>query len=266
MIRIRGLKKALNGQQVLDGVDLDVNEEETLVVMGPSGTGKSVLIKHIVGLFDPDEGEVTVDGISVPDADAEEIAEVRSRISYVFQNSALFDSLSVAENIRLGLPQVECDEDPEGCERKVRESLTHVNLEEDVLQLLPAELSGGMQKRVALARAIVGRKKYVLYDEPTTGLDPVNAARINELIAALRDEIGVASVVVTHDVDSAFYLGDRIAVLSDGRVRAIGTPDELRESDDQAVQQFLTGMRRLTRDRKRTPRDERVTADAAEVP
>ena len=263
MIRIRGLRKILNDQVVLDGIDLDVYEEETLVVMGPSGTGKSVLIKHIVGLFDPDEGEVVVDGISVPDADAEEIEEVRSRISYVFQNSALFDSLTVAENIRLGLAREECESDPEGCDRKVRESLTHVNLDESVLTLLPAELSGGMQKRVALARAIVGRKKYILYDEPTTGLDPVNAARINELIAALRDEIGLASVVVTHDVDSAFYLGDRIALLSEGRIRALGTPDELRASDDEAVQAFLTGMRRLSR-RGATPGGrEPVAAEAS---
>lgn len=253
----------LNEQVVLDGIDLDVYEEETLVIMGPSGTGKSVLIKHIVGLFDPDEGEVVVDGISVPDADAEEIEEVRSRISYVFQNSALFDSLSVGENIRLGLPEELCDREPEECGRRVRESLRHVNLDPSVLPLLPAELSGGMQKRVALARAIVGRKKYILYDEPTTGLDPVNAARINELIAALRDEIGLASVVVTHDVESAFFLGDRIALLSDGRIRALGTPEELRRSEDAEVQQFLTGMRRLSRTEAREGAGEaRVAAEA----
>lgn len=262
MIRIRGLKKTLNDKVVLDGIDLDIYEEETLVVMGPSGTGKSVLIKHIVGLFDPDEGEVVVDGISVPDADAAEIREVRSRISYVFQNSALFDSLSVGENIRLGLSQELCETDPGGCEEKVRESLTHVNLDESVLPLLPAELSGGMQKRVALARAIVGRKKYILYDEPTTGLDPVNAARINELIADLRDEIGLASIVVTHDVDSAFYLGDRIALLSDGRIRALGTPDQLRSTEDEAVQEFLTGMRRLSRADREARRERRVAVEA----
>ena len=246
MIRIRGLKKSLNRQVVLDGVDLDVNEGETVVVMGPSGTGKSVLIKHIVGLFDPDEGTVEVDGVSVPDAGAREIEEVRSKISYVFQNSALFDSLTVGENIRLGLPAEECDADPEGCREKVRESLGHVNLEESVLPLLPAELSGGMQKRVALARAIVGRKKYILYDEPTTGLDPVNAARINELIARLQ-EVGLTSVVVTHDVESAFFLGDRIALLGSGKIRALGTPEELHESEDPVVREFLTGMERLTR-------------------
>lgn len=241
MIRIRGLKKVLNDEVVLDGVDLDVRDGETVVVMGPSGTGKSVLIKHIVGLFDPDAGEVEVDGLSVPGADAQEIEEIRSKISYVFQDSALFDSLTVGENIRLGLPPELCDEDPEGCDRKVRESLTHVNLDASVLPLLPAELSGGMQKRVALARAIVGEKKYILYDEPTTGLDPLNAATINDLVARLQDEIGLTSIVVTHDVASAFYLGDRIALLSDGKVRALGTPEEMRESDDPDVKRFLTG-------------------------
>lgn len=251
MIRIRGLRKSLNDQVVLDGVDLDVHEGETVVVMGPSGTGKSVLIKHVVGLFDPDQGTVEVDGISVPDADGEQIEAVRSQISYVFQNSALFDSLTVGENIRLGLPAEECDRDPEGCRQKVRESLGHVNLDEGVLSLLPAELSGGMQKRVALARAIVGRKKYILYDEPTTGLDPVNAARINELIARLQGEIGLTSVVVTHDVESAFFLGDRIALLGEGKIRALGTPEELHESEDPVVREFLTGMQRLKRERSR---------------
>jgi phospholipid/cholesterol/gamma-HCH transport system ATP-binding protein len=247
MIEIRGLKKTLNDKQILAGIDLEIRETETLVIMGPSGTGKSVLIKHIVGLFDPDEGDVIVDGISVPGADAEEIDQVRSRISYVFQSSALFDSLTVGENIRLGLPPDLCDEEPETCDRKVRESLTHVNLEEDVLGLLPAELSGGMQKRVALARAIVGQKKYILYDEPTTGLDPVNAAVINDLIARLQSEIGLTSVVVTHDVESAFFLGDRIALLADGRIQALGTPQELRESENPRVQEFLRGKTGLTK-------------------
>jgi len=243
MIRIRGLRKILNDRVVLDGIDLDVREGETLVIMGPSGTGKSVLIKHIVGLFDPTAGDVEVDGMSVPRADGRQIEEIRSRISYVFQNSALFDSLTVAENIRLGLPPELCDRDPEECRRRVRDCLVHVNLDESVLPLLPAELSGGMQKRVALARAIVGEKKYILYDEPTTGLDPVNAASIDRLIVRLQDEIGLTSVVVTHDVDSAFFLGDRIALLSRGKIRALGTPDELRQSEDPDVCRFLTGGR-----------------------
>ncbi len=239
MIEIRGLKKTLNRKRVLDGVDLEVPERETLVIMGPSGTGKSVLLKHIVGLMDPDEGDVIVDGISVPRANARQIAEVRSRISYVFQNSALFDSLTVQENVRLGLAEGYCRDREAECRRRVRESLEQVNLDLTVLGLLPAELSGGMQKRVALARAIIGRQKYILYDEPTTGLDPVNASVINELIAQLNREVEATSVIVTHDVESAFFLADRIALLSDGKVRAHGTPDELRSSRDHAVRRFL---------------------------
>ncbi len=239
MIEIRGLRKTLNRKRVLDGVDLDIPERETLVIMGPSGTGKSVLLKHIVGLMDPDEGDVLVDGISVRDADARRIAEVRSRVSYVFQNSALFDSLDVEANVRLGLAEGRCRGRQAECRRLVLEALEHVNLEPSVLPLLPAELSGGMQKRVALARAIIGKQKYILYDEPTTGLDPVNASVINELIARLNREVDATSVIVTHDVDSAFYLADRIALLSDGRVRAEGTPEELRNSRDHAVRRFL---------------------------
>ena len=239
MIEIRSLRKNLNGKQVLDGVDLVVNEGEVVVVMGPSGTGKSVLLKHIVGLFDPDEGDVLVDGMSVPGADGRSIKRIRSRISYVFQNSALFDSLSVEGNILLGLPEDECRRPDVDCGARVREALEHVNLGPEVLSLLPAELSGGMQKRVALARAVVGRQRYILYDEPTTGLDPLNASNINELIARLQKEIGSTSVIVTHDVDSAFYLADRIAVLSEGVIQAIGTPEELRTTPDPRVQRFL---------------------------
>ena len=239
MIEIRSLRKRLAGKQVLDGVDLVVREGESVVVMGPSGTGKSVLLKHIVGLFDPDEGDVLVDGMSVSQADGRTIKQIRSCISYVFQNSALFDSLTVEGNILLGLPEDHCKRPGVDCRQLVREALEHVNLGPEVLELLPAELSGGMQKRVALARAVVGRQRYILYDEPTTGLDPLNAANINELIARLKHEIGSTSVIVTHDVDSAFFLADRIAVLSDGIVQAIGTPEELRTSPDPRIQRFL---------------------------
>lgn len=239
MIEIRGLRKELNGKWVLNGVDLDIHEGMSLVIMGPSGTGKSVLLKHIVGLFDPDDGELLVEGKSVPRANGKQIREIRSRISYVFQNAALFDSLTAGQNIQLGLSPEECRRHDAYSDPRVREAIEHVNLGPDVLTLLPAELSGGMQKRVAIARAIVGRQKYILYDEPTTGLDPVNANVINRLIARLQGDIGATSVIVTHDVDSAFYLGDRIVLLSDGRVQAQGTPTELRESSDPVVQDFL---------------------------
>jgi len=239
MIQIRGLRKKLNDKWVLDGLDLDIHEGMSLVIMGPSGTGKSVLLKHIVGLFDPDEGELLVEGMSVPKANGKQIREIRSQISYVFQNAALFDSLTAGQNIQLGLSPQECRKYDAHQDPRVIEAVEHVNLGPDVLRLLPAELSGGMQKRVAIARAIVGRQKYILYDEPTTGLDPVNANVINRLIARLQGEIGATSVIVTHDIESAFYLGDRIVLMFDGRVQAQGTPTELRESPDPIVQEFL---------------------------
>ncbi len=240
MIHIQGLKKTLNQKRVLDGVHLKIEEGETLVIMGPSGTGKSVLLKHIVGLMDPDEGDVLVDGISVANAGRKEIQQVRERVSYVFQNSALFDSLTIRGNIMLGLPEDRCAQRDDVCEGLVRESLTHVNLEPEVLTLRPAELSGGMQKRVAIARAIVGRQKYILYDEPTTGLDPVNAAVITDLIDHVSHDIEGTTVIVTHDVEAAFTLGDRIVLLSNGRIRAEGTPEQLRHTEDAAVRRFLS--------------------------
>ena len=230
MIEIRDLRKKLNDRWVLDGLDLDIHEGMSLVIMGPSGTGKSVLLKHIVGLLDPDSGEVLVEGMSVPRANGKQIREIRSRISYVFQNAALFDSLTAGQNIQLGLSPEECRKHDAHSDPRVIEAIEHVNLDRDVLRLLPSELSGGMQKRVAIARAIVGRQKYILYDEPTTGLDPVNANVINRLIARLQGEIGATSVIVTHD---------RIVLLSDGRVQAQGTPTQLRESSDPIVQDFL---------------------------
>jgi len=239
MIEIRGLRKVLNNKAVLDGVDLDIHEGMSLVIMGPSGTGKSVLLKHIVGLFDPDDGEILVEGMSVPRAGGKEIKEIRSKISYVFQNSALFDSLTAGQNIQLGLSEEHCRKVYAHTDPLVQEAISHVNLGNEVLELLPSELSGGMQKRVAIARAIVGRQKYILYDEPTTGLDPVNANVINRLIARLQGELGATSIIVTHDVESAFFLGDRIVLLANGRVQASGTPSELRESRDPIVQDFL---------------------------
>lgn len=239
MIEIVGLRKMLNGRWVLDGVDLDIHEGTSLVIMGPSGTGKSVLLKHIVGLFDPDEGDICVEGMSVPKANGKQIQEIRSKISYVFQNSALFDSMTAAQNIQLGLSAEHCRLVSAMSDPLVLEAISLVNLGPEVLHLLPAELSGGMQKRVAIARAIVGKQKYILYDEPTTGLDPVNAKVINQLIARVQRETGSTSVIVTHDVESAFFLGDRIALLVDGKVKASGTPDELRHSRDPVVQDFL---------------------------
>ncbi len=239
MIRIVGLHKRLGGRPVLNGVDLDVREGETLAIMGPSGTGKSVLLKHIVGLFDPDAGDILVDGISVPSADRAQMTAIRTRTAYVFQNSALFDSMTVRGNLLMGLPPGFCRGQGAKCDALVLAALDHVNLDPDVLTLLPAELSGGMQRRVAIARAIIGKRRYVLYDEPTTGLDPVNATRINRLIARVSEEVDATSIVVTHDVESAFYLADRIVLLSNGVVAAEGTPRQLRETDNPDVREFL---------------------------
>ena len=239
MIEIIGLHKRLGGRAVLRGVDLGVPEGETLAIMGPSGTGKSVLLKHIVGLFDPDAGDIIVDGISVPSADREGIAAVRRKIAYVFQNSALFDSMTVRGNLLMGLPPGFVRGRVAECEALALTALRHVNLEPNVLSLVPAELSGGMQRRVAIARAIIGKRRYVLYDEPTTGLDPVNATRINRLIAHVSREVDATSIVVTHDVESAFFLADRIVLLSEGVIKAEGTPEALRSTDNPAVRQFL---------------------------
>jgi len=239
VIEIIDLHKNLGGKQILAGVNLQVAEGETLAIMGPSGTGKSVLLKHIVGLMDPDRGDILVDGLSVPSADREEIGEIRSRIAYVFQNSALFDSLTVRGNLFMGLPPGYCDGRGPECLELARTALEQVNLGAEVLELMPAELSGGMLRRVAIARAIIGKRRYILYDEPTTGLDPINATRINELIARVSREIDATSIVVTHDIESAFFLADRVVLLSDGVVQAEGTPDELRGTTNAVVREFL---------------------------
>jgi phospholipid/cholesterol/gamma-HCH transport system ATP-binding protein len=239
VIEIEGVSKAFSGKTVLAGVNLIIQEGESLVIMGPSGTGKSVLLKHIVGLIDPDDGDVRVDGVSVPTANQKAILKIRSKISYVFQNSALFDSMTVKGNLLMGLPEGACLDPTIDCDALAAEAISLVNLEEDVLELLPSELSGGMQRRVAIARAIIGRRRYILYDEPTTGLDPVNATTINELIARVSRKIEATSIIVTHDVASAFFLADRIVLLANGVVHAEGTPEELRRTTDPVVREFL---------------------------
>jgi len=239
MIEYRNLHKSFGALQVLNGVDLVVAEGETLALLGPSGSGKSVLLKHAIGLLEPDEGDVIVDGISIATASARELRKVRRMLGYVFQNSALFDSLSVAENLLLA----QCDESDTRTVRNLRddavELLGKVNLDAAVLTKYPAELSGGMRKRVGVARAIASRPRYLLWDEPTTGLDPVNADNIDQLIFDLGRDLGVTSIVVTHDLDTAFDVGDRIALLYDGRIRAIAPPAEIMQSTDEVVQKFV---------------------------
>ena len=239
MIELKKVSKRFVDNVVLDSIDFLVKQGETVALLGPSGTGKSVLLKTIIGLIKPDSGDVLVDGLSVPKLGRKELSELRSHIGYVFQNGALFDSDSVFENIRLGITNDEQYRDDTYCEQRVRECLRLVNLQPDVAQKFPSELSGGMRKRVGIARAIAGKPTYLLYDEPTSGLDPVNADVIDSLIERLQQELGVTSVVVTHDVRGAFRVADRIALLSQAKIRAVGTSEEILQSKDPLVQQFL---------------------------
>ena len=239
MIEIRDVAKRFGAQVVLDGVSLTVNDGETMALLGPSGTGKSVLLKNIIGLIRPDRGEVIVDGKHVAKLGRKPLSELRSTIGYVFQNGALFDSMNVYENIRLGLTDPDQFGNPEFAEHRIGECLRLVNLPPETLKKMPAELSGGMRKRVGIARAIAGEPKYVLYDEPTSGLDPVNSDIIDALVRRLNEELGVTGIMVTHDVRGAFKTADRIALLTGGKVIAVGTPDEFRESTNPEVRTFL---------------------------
>ncbi len=239
MIVLRDVHKRFGDLVVLDGVDFEVQRGETMALLGPSGTGKSVLLKHINGLLHPDSGTVNVDGMDVAHLKRKELANLRNRIGYVFQFGALFDSMTVFENIKLGITDDDCVSDKGYCHNRVLECLDLVNLPQMTAEKYPADLSGGMKKRVGLARAIAGQPTYLLYDEPTSGLDPVNADIIDSLVEKLRDELGVTSVVVSHDVRGSFRVSDRIALLSEGRIQALGTPAEMKETDNYAVQQFL---------------------------
>lgn len=239
MIELTGVHKRFGDLVVLDGVNFEVRQGETVAMLGPSGVGKSVLLKHINGLLHPDKGEVYVDGLFVPHLKRGELSQLRSRVGYVFQAGALFDSETVYENIKLGITDETCSADEGYCSDRVRRCLELVNLPSDVGSKYASELSGGMRKRVGIARAIAGQPTYLLYDEPTSGLDPVNADIIDSLVEKLRDELGVTSVMVTHDVRGAFRVADRVALLTDGKIRAMGTADEFKESTDDAVRQFL---------------------------
>ena len=239
MIQLVDVYKSFGAKRVLSGFTLDVVEGETMVIIGYSGTGKSVAIKHIVGLLEPDRGTVMVDGLEVPRLKRRELYDLRARIGYVFQFAALFDSLSIAENVAMGLRKQGLLDESQIAER-VNEALDLVDLP-NVGPRFPAELSGGMRKRVGIARAIALRPKYLLYDEPTTGLDPVTSAVIDELMIRMRDRLGVTSIVITHDMRSAYRVGTRIAMLYDGRVRQVGTVDEIQHTTDPIVRQFIEG-------------------------
>jgi phospholipid/cholesterol/gamma-HCH transport system ATP-binding protein len=238
-IELKEIHKAFGSNKVLRGFSLDVTDGETLAVVGQSGSGKSVALKHVVGLLRPDKGQVWVDDQRLGQLSQEELYEVRRNVGYVFQFAALFDSLSVGENVGLGLQRIDGMTDQTISER-VRECLALVDLEgyED---RYPAQLSGGQRKRAGLARAIATKPKYLLYDEPTTGLDPVTTTVIDRLIIRTREELGVTSVVITHDMGSAYRIADRIGMLYDGVVRFMGTPEEVQACPDPVVRGFIDG-------------------------
>ena len=240
MIQLRGVSKRLGTKQVLEGLDLDIPKGITLVILGRSGSGKSVLLKHIIGLMHPDEGSIEVDGEDIAHLSEAELNRVRQRFGMLFQGAALFDSLTVGENIALPLREHTQLTDAE-IRRRVAERLDWVGLR-GVEEMKPASLSGGMKKRVGLARAIAMDPAYILYDEPTTGLDPIMSDVINQLIRSLQARIGVTSVVVTHDLHSAWKVGDRLALLHEGRVQFTGTPAEAEASTDLIVHQFIAGL------------------------
>jgi len=238
-IRLENIHKRFGKLVVLDGITLTIPERESVVVIGPSGTGKSVLLKHIVGLLRPDQGEVYFRDKRIDNLQERELQPIRRRFGFLFQQSALFDSFTVCENIAFPMREHTTLTESEIKER-VAQKLAMVGLE-GTQNKMPAELSGGMRKRVALARAIALDPEVVLYDEPTTGLDPIRSDVINELILKLNDELHVTSVVVTHDMASAFKVADRIIMLSDGKVIAEGKPDEIRHSQNEEVQRFVQG-------------------------
>lgn len=239
VISLDNVHKAFGPKKVLQGFSLEVPEGDTVAIIGYSGTGKSVAIKHIVGLLEPDQGTVFVDGLEVPALSRPALYELRAKIGYVFQFAALFDSLSVGENVAMGLRKQGRLSDAE-IEARVHETLALVDLP-DAAGILPIELSGGMRKRVGIARAIALRPKYLLYDEPTTGLDPVTSAVINELMLRMQRTLGVTSIVITHDMHSAYTVATRIAMLYEGRVRQCGTVTEIRATNDPVVRGFIEG-------------------------
>ena len=245
-IEIADVAKAFGPKVVLDGCTLEILEGETMVVIGYSGAGKSVLLKTIVGLLEPDRGNAVVDGLVVQELTREALYELRRKVGYVFQFAALFDSMTIADNVAMGLRRMGTMTEGEIDER-VDESLSLVELE-GYGPRMPSELSGGQRKRAGLARAIATRPKYLLYDEPTTGLDPVTTAVIDRLIIKLKKELRVTSVVITHDMKSAYRVGDRIAMLYNGAIRQVGRPEDIRESADPIVRGFVEGRPELAQE------------------
>jgi phospholipid/cholesterol/gamma-HCH transport system ATP-binding protein len=239
MIAVRGLEKRIGSQEILRGVDLSLATGDTLVIIGRSGGGKSVLLKNLIGLMRPDAGEIWIDGQNIVELSERDLAGIRRKVGILFQGGALFDSMTVEENI--AFPLREAGERDQGViERKIAEMLEVIELEGQEKKM-PVNLSGGMKKRVGLARAIINRPSCILYDEPTAGLDPVVSDSINHLIRRLQERYRVTSVVVTHDMKNAFHVGDHIAYLHEGRIYFYGTPEEIRAAPDPLIQDFLIG-------------------------
>jgi phospholipid/cholesterol/gamma-HCH transport system ATP-binding protein len=239
MIEVRGLTKSIGPQEILRGVDLTVAKGETLVIIGRSGGGKSVLLKHLIGLMTPDAGEIRIDGENIIGLTERQLAAIRRKVGILFQGGALFDSMTVEENIAFPLHEAG-ERDSRKIAEKVREVLEVIELEGEEKKM-PVNLSGGMKKRVGLARSIIRRPSCVLYDEPTAGLDPVVSDSINRLIRRLQKRYGVTSIVVTHDMKSAFHVADHIAYLHEGRIYFYGTTAELEISNDPLIQDFMLG-------------------------
>lgn len=244
MILFENLHKSFGDNRVLRGFSLEVKEGETMVIIGYSGTGKSVAIKHIVGLLEPDQGRVIVDGVDPQTLSRQDLYALRGKIGYVFQFAALFDSLSIYDNVAMGLRKQGQLTEAQIRDR-VHESLELVDLDENVADKLPSELSGGMRKRVGIARSVALRPKYLLYDEPTTGLDPVTSAVIDALMVRMQQQLGVTGIVITHDMRSAYTVGTRIAMLYEGQVRQVGSVDEIKNTADPIVKQFIEGRAEL---------------------
>ena len=239
MIRVVDLHKSFGENKVLRGVNLRVKHGETLVIIGQSGSGKSVLIKHIIGILKPDKGEIFVDGIEVTRLKYDELHKITRKFGMLFQGTALFDSMTVGQNVSFGLERY-TNYSPERIRELVEENLTKVGLR-GIEDLMPYQLSGGMRKRVGLARAIAYAPDIILYDEPSTGIDPIRADAINDLIIRMKKELKVAAFVITHDIVSAYKVADRIGMLYEGEIIEEGTPEEIRDSKNPVVQQFIHG-------------------------
>ena len=239
MIRVVDLHKAFGGNKVLRGVNFRLRRGETLVIIGQSGCGKSVLLKHIMGILKPDRGKVFVDGVDITSIREDELHEVTRKFGMLFQGTALFDSMTVGENVAFGLERY-TDYSKEKIKELVRENLAKVGLR-DIENLMPYELSGGMRKRVGLARAIAYKPDIILYDEPSTGIDPIRADAINDLIIRMKKEMNATELIITHDMVSAYKIADRIGMLYEGKVIEIGTPEEIENSKNPIIQQFIHG-------------------------